>query len=178
MTVFISGGSKSGKSALAEDLAVKLSGGKALYYVATMVPKDSEDAVRVEKHRLARRGKGFETLECPKLVSRCAEGRPQGTFLLDSVTALLANMMFAEDGSVDENCSARASEELLALAALAADSVFVSDFIYADAEEYEELTEAFRRELALTDRALAKAADLVIEVCCGQYMIHKGEMPA
>ena len=38
MTVFISGGAKCGKSSIAQELAVKLSGGQGLFYVATMIP--------------------------------------------------------------------------------------------------------------------------------------------
>ncbi|MBQ6012628.1 MAG: bifunctional adenosylcobinamide kinase/adenosylcobinamide-phosphate guanylyltransferase [Firmicutes bacterium] len=177
MIVFISGGCKNGKSTLAEDLAVKLAGDGPRYYVATMVPHDEEDRARIEKHRSSRRGKGFETLECAEDVSACAKGRSGGTFLLDSVTALVSNMMFKEDGTVDEKCSVKASSELLGLARGSANSVFVSDFIYADAEGYGDLTESYRRQLALTDRALAGAADLVIEVCCGMNIIHKGGMP-
>ncbi|MBR0138801.1 MAG: bifunctional adenosylcobinamide kinase/adenosylcobinamide-phosphate guanylyltransferase [Firmicutes bacterium] len=174
MTAFISGGSKSGKSALAEELAVKLAAGGPLYYVATMVPRDGEDLERIAKHREARSGKGFETLECPEGISSCAEGREDGTFLIDSMTALLANMMFKADGSVDEECFKRARGEALGLAERVKNAVFVSDFIYSDAEDYGGLTEGYRKDLALTDRALAEAADLVIEACCGLYTVHKG----
>ncbi len=174
MTVFISGGCKSGKSSLAEDLAVKLAADGPLYYIATMIPSDEEDLERIAKHREARKDRGFETLECPFEVSSCAEGREDGTFLLDSVTALVSNMMFSDDGSVDEECFKRAREETLGLARKAVNAVFVSDFIYSDAESYGDLTEKYRENLALTDRALAKAADLVVEACPGRYIVHKG----
>ena len=38
MTIFLSGGAKNGKSTLAQELAVKLSGAGKRYYVATMIP--------------------------------------------------------------------------------------------------------------------------------------------
>ena len=47
MTVFISGGAKCGKSSIAQELAVKLSRGEGLYYVATMIPSGSEDGHRL-----------------------------------------------------------------------------------------------------------------------------------
>ena len=43
MTIFLSGGAKNGKSTLAQELAVKLSGAGKRYYVATMIPTDEED---------------------------------------------------------------------------------------------------------------------------------------
>ena len=38
MTILISGGSKSGKSMLAQELTLRLAGGGKHYYVATMIP--------------------------------------------------------------------------------------------------------------------------------------------
>ena len=48
MILFLSGGSKSGKSSLAQDLAVTLSRGGKHYYVATMIPVDGEDHKRID----------------------------------------------------------------------------------------------------------------------------------
>ena len=51
MIIFISGGSKSGKSKIAELWASKLnSKGGRLVYLATMKPYDNEDLKRIEKH--------------------------------------------------------------------------------------------------------------------------------
>ena len=49
MIIYVSGGCKNGKSSLAEDWAKTLSGGKPLYYIATMIPHDSEDNARIER---------------------------------------------------------------------------------------------------------------------------------
>ena len=69
MIVFLSGGAKNGKTALAEDIAVKLSGGGRRYYVATMIPYDDEDRKRVELHIEERAGLGFTTLELPRNIA-------------------------------------------------------------------------------------------------------------
>lgn len=50
MTIFLSGGAKNGKSTLAQELAVKLSGAGKRYYVATMIPTDEEDLARIRRH--------------------------------------------------------------------------------------------------------------------------------
>ncbi|MBR7082445.1 MAG: bifunctional adenosylcobinamide kinase/adenosylcobinamide-phosphate guanylyltransferase [Clostridia bacterium] len=58
MKILISGGSKNGKTAFAEDVAVKISSGGARYYVATMIPYDNEDRARIDRHIAERAGKG------------------------------------------------------------------------------------------------------------------------
>lgn len=102
MTIFISGGCKNGKSTLAEEMARRLAGSGNLYYVATMIPQDGEDMERIRRHVRQRAGKGFQTLEQGRRLEDCLDGACQdGTFLVDSVTALLANEMFPADGPWD-----------------------------------------------------------------------------
>ena len=60
----VTGGSGSGKSEYAENLAVRLAKGQALYYVAAMQPCGEEGQERIRRHRALRAGKGFETIEC------------------------------------------------------------------------------------------------------------------
>ena len=95
MIIFISGGAKNGKSSLAQELAVKLARGGKRYYVATMIPHDREDHARIARHLREREGWGFTTLECGKDITNCIiDKNINGSFLFDSVTALLANEMF------------------------------------------------------------------------------------
>ena len=53
----------------------------------------------------------------------------------------------------------------------------VSDYIYSDAQRYDEITETYRKGLADMDRAMAAVSDTVIEVSAGQVIVHKGVMP-
>ena len=86
MTVFLSGGAKNGKSTLAQTVTKTLAKGGAMYYVATMIPHDSEDDARIARHLQERDGWGFATLECGKQVKKViADGNIQGAFLFDSV---------------------------------------------------------------------------------------------
>lgn len=177
MTVFISGGCKNGKSSLAQSAALRLSGGKNLYYVATMIPFDGEDRARVARHRADRAGLGFETLELGRSVERCLTLASTGaTFLVDSVTALLLNEMYpGEKFDVpDPTAAQRCTDGLLRVAAGAGNAVFVSDYIYSDAARYDGFTERYRRDLASIDRALAAACDTVLEVCAGRAAVRKG----
>lgn len=175
MSTFISGGSGSGKSMWAQRIA--RAAGSPLYYVATMIPADDEDRARIRRHREARAGWGFETIECAGNVLRCLdEADPRGAFLIDSVTALLANAMFAPDG-MRPDAAARIADELEAFVRRAPKTVLVSDFIYADAAIYDPATEAFRAGLAHIDRRLAQCCDNALEAVAGQVVVHKGGLP-
>ena len=171
MSVFISGGCKSGKSLYAQRVA--RAGGRPLYYIATMIPRDAEDEARVRRHRHERAGWGFQTIECGRNILSCLKNVDcRGSFLLDSVTALLANEMFSANG-MDPAAPGRVAGELVEFARRAPGTVLVSDFIYSDALIYDEWTEAYRRGLAEIDRALAGACDCVIEMACGVPIVHK-----
>lgn len=177
MTVFISGGCKNGKSALAQRAAVRLSGGGPLYYVATMIPYDGEDRARIARHIADRAGMGFETLELGRDIGRCLElADPGGTFLVDSVTALLLNEMYPDshNGDADPDALTRCVDGLLQVAKCAGNAVFVSDYIYSDAIRYDAFTEKYRADLAGIDRALARVCDTVLEMCAGLLIVHKG----
>ena len=178
MTVLISGGCKNGKSSLAQNLSVALSGNGKRYYIATMIPGDQEDRARVARHVADRMGLGFETIERGRKILGCLSSVDRtGCFLLDSVTALLANEMFLPDGTVDLDAPERVAAELCQLAGQVGSVVFVSDYLYSDAGYFEELTEQYRRGLARIDRALAECCDTVVEVCVGSYLLHKGALP-
>ena len=62
MTYFLSGGSKSGKSMLAQSISKSLPAPH--YYLATLRPTDAEDRAIVARHLQERDGWGFTTLEC------------------------------------------------------------------------------------------------------------------
>ena len=180
MTVFISGGAKSGKSSLAQDLAVALANGGKHYYVATMISSGAEDDERIRRHIADRNGMGFETVECFTDVMACLKTADrEGTFLVDSVTALMQNAMFPVEKNYEMDLAAaqRCADRLVEFAGAVKHVVFVSDYIYADARRYSESTEAYRKALACADRRLAAVCDTVVEVSAGQYTIHKGELP-
>lgn len=179
MTYFISGGAKNGKSTLAQDLAAALSKGGKHYYVATMIPTGEEDHARIRRHIADRDGMGFETVECFRNIMDCLQTADRdGVFLVDSVTALVQNSLFPmeKNHKMDLNGVDRCADELIRFAGTVRHAVFVSDYIYSDAERYSESTEMYRKCLASIDRRLAEICDTVIEVSAGQRIIHKGEL--
>ena len=177
MTVFISGGAKNGKSTLAQDVTVALSKGGKRYYVATMISTGAEDDERIRRHIADRDGLGFETVECFRDILSIAD--PEGTYLVDSVTALIQNALFPVEKNYEMDLAAarQCAEDLAAFASSVKNVVFVSDYIYSDAQRYDETTEAYRQCLAEADRRLAKICDTVVEVAAGQRILYKGALP-
>ena len=179
MTYFISGGAKCGKSSLAQDLTVALSNGEKHYYVATMISSGREDDDRIRRHLADRAGMGFETVECFKnIMDSLKTADKDGAFLVDSVTSLIQNSLFPAEKNyeMDIEAASRCADELVEFAKTVRHAVFVSDYIYSDAERYSESTEMYRKCLADIDRRLAKVCDTVIEVSAGQPIIHKGDL--
>lgn len=179
MTAFITGGAKNGKSSYAQTLALSLAAGGKRYYIATMIPVDEEDRERICRHIADRDGMGFETVECGRNILSCLPRvDSQGTFLLDSATALLMNELFLPpDWRIDPTAAERCARELVEFAKSVKNIVIVSDYIYSDAQRYDEVTETYRKGLAEIDRALAEACDLVLEISAGNRIVHKGELP-
>ena len=177
MTYFISGGAKNGKSTLAQNIAVALDGKR--YYVATMISTGEEDNERIRRHIEYRDGMGFETVECFRNIMDCLNTADKdGVFLVDSVTALIQNSLFPMEKNYEMDLEAanRCAGELVEFAHTVRHAVFVSDYIYSDAEAFSESTEMYRKCLASIDRRLAQICDTVIEVSASQSIVYKGEI--
>jgi len=121
MMHLITGGSASGKSSYAEDMALE-TGRKNRIYLATMQPYGEEGRSRVEKHRAMRAGKGFRTIECydhleqinlydaaplipdvREMFPANDDNRPEHTvILLECISNLTANEQFGAGGTDDE----------------------------------------------------------------------------
>jgi len=176
MRIFLSGGCKNGKSTCAQHLA-KRQGGRErpLYYVATMIAADGEDMERIDRHRKEREGWGFVTVEQPlgiaEILRKCDR---DGSFLIDSLTALLANEMFAPSGEFDAGACERVANDMSMVLSQICDVAVVSDYIYSDAFIYDPLTEAYRKSLAALDRLAAKHCDVVLEAAHARIVAHKG----
>jgi len=94
--IFVTGGSRSGKSAWAQQRAEEIPGPRL--YIATCPVIDSEMEERVRRHREARRGKGWETIEetvdLAGVILRSGEGK---TVLVDCLTLWINNLMYERE---------------------------------------------------------------------------------
>lgn len=179
MKILILGGSKSGKSDFAQQVALKLAGGGTRYYVATLQNTGTEaDLATVASHLQRREGMGFETVEQGRSILSCLEKTdPGGTFLVDSVTTLLTNELFPPERNYETDGAAaqRCCRELTQLADLVRHIVIVSDDLSRDAAHYDPATEAFRRGLGTIHCHLAQICDVVMEMSFAALTVHKGE---
>lgn len=176
MKILILGGSKSGKSMLAQRLVRALSNGGPMYYWAAMEPGDVEDLARIERHRKEREGWGFETIERGRALEGALPLAENASVLFDSVTALLANEMF-RGAEPDAGAPERALEELLAAAGSAENFVCVCDDLFRGGDGRDGWTDEYVRGLGHICRGLAKRFDIVGEVSMGLLKLHKGELP-
>ena len=176
MRIFITGGCKTGKSTLAQILALKKRPAcRPLYYLASMIPSDDEDKARIARHRCEREGLGFETIEVHRnILTALDKCEKSGFILFDSVTALLANEMFEAAGVIQPDAYKKIIYELDKLLAETNNIVIVSDYIHSDAFIFGSPTELYRFGLACIHKHLAKICDAVIESCYGNFIIHKG----
>ena len=100
MNVLVTGGSASGKSLYAEQLACHLS--PTRIYLATMSPEGDDAQRRIARHRAQRADGGFATIECNGTLPRC---RFDGVVLLDDLGNLVAQALFAQDGTMADPSS-------------------------------------------------------------------------
>lgn len=174
MRVLISGGCKNGKSLYAQKIINELGSQTEKYYIATMKPQDKEDEQRIINHQNERAEWEYITVEQPTdigdVVNNC---KKNSSALLDSTTALLSNEMFGY-GEINHEAHIKIIDQLDFVCDHFKNLVIVSDYIYSDAMEYDDLTEKYRFALAQIDRFLARKMDVVMEVCFGNIIFHKG----
>ena len=171
MIVLVIGGNGSGKSEFAETICMQLPV-KEKYYIATMQAFDEESKARIAKHRKARSGKGFETIEQGTHLEQITLPE-HATALLECMSNLVANEVFAPDGR-GRDCGDILKAGLHHLAAQAEHLVIVSNDIFSDGILYDPETEQYMKLLGEVNQEAAQMADYVYEVVCGIPLCVKG----
>ena len=170
MVVLVIGGSGSGKSEYAENLAVRIHQ-KDLVYIATMQPFDEECRLRIKKHQVMRQEKEFKTIECYIGLDQVLfEESP--TVLLECMSNLVANEMFSPNGAKDSTLEAitRGVQKLIQEAA---NVIIVTNNIYEDGADYDGTTLSYMDILGKINGFIAEISDKVIEVVHGIEVIIK-----
>lgn len=152
---FITGGARSGKSALAENLAGNLGGERA--YIATAQALDAEMAARIAKHRQSR-GDAWDTYEEPLAVDELLEklsGR-YAVILLDCLTLWLSNVMAHTDG--DEAVFRKMNRLAAAVQACKGSRILVSNEVGLGIVPDNPLARKFRDMAGLLNQKMAGIA--------------------
>ena len=191
MRYLITGGSASGKSTYAEDLALRCPGPRT--YLAAMRPVGPEDYARIARHRNLRAEKGFVTVERYTDVGGVILPE-RGTVLLECLCNLTANEMFDMSRSCDaaadayddvlnnypEDVDAYAVKQVLdgicALSAKCDTLIVVTNDVGSDGGGYGEATMAYVRTLGYLNARLACLFDRVAELTCGVPLPLKGAL--
>lgn len=92
--ILVTGGSRSGKSVLAEKKAEQLGGGDILY-IATAIPTDDDMRERIRIHQ-ARRNPLWETYEGYLGLDKVILETEKKVILLDCITVLITNILFED----------------------------------------------------------------------------------
>ena len=177
MTILTIGGAASGKSAYAENLLLRLSGDAPRVYVATMEPYGAEAAARIAKHRQARAGKGFQTIErCRNLAALSV---PAGSaVLLEDLGNLCANELYspAEDdpgAKREEAAENRIMDGIGHLREQCRDLLIVSNDVFTGGTAWRGDTDHYLRLLGRLHCRIAERAEGVCEVVCGTAVYYK-----
>lgn len=159
-TILITGGARSGKSAIAESMALSLAPGAI--YIATAEARDTEMATRIAAHQ-TRRGSNWVTRAVPlDLTGALLATDLQGPRLVDCLTLWLTNLML---GGHDWQSAGRT---LVAALPLQRDPVvIVTNEVGAGIVPENALAREFRDAAGMLNQWVAKVADEVILAVAG-----------
>ncbi len=170
MLTLVIGGSGSGKSNFAEERIVSCHTGRRIY-LATMLLRDHECEQRVLRHREMRAGKSFETIECPRGLEHVSLP-PASAVLLEDLSNLTANEFFSDSGA--SGAFDRVINGIRHLNQTARALVIVSNELFSDGMDYDDVTTDYLHCLSALNVAIAAMSDHVYEVVCGIPIRWKG----
>lgn len=159
-TILVTGGARSGKSAIAERLVRGF--GSRPVYIATAEAHDDEMAARIARHQ-ARRGPEWTThhapLDLPGALAATNDGAPR---LVDCLTLWLSNLMLS-----GADWDAAAAELVALLPGQTAPVVFVTNEVGAGIVPENKLARTFRDAAGLLNQRFAAASDEVYMAVSG-----------
>lgn len=167
----VTGGSRSGKTACALDLALKH---KSRVYLATAEAFDDEMADRIRRHQEERADR-FQTLEEPLDLAGALRKIPEGTdvVLIDCLTVWLGNLMHKNGQQPDPYEEVHAF--LKTLETPPCNLVIVTNELGSGIIPHDAMTRCYRDHAGWLNQDVAKRADNVLLVACGLPLALKGE---
>ena len=170
MITLITGGSRSGKSAFAQQQAEQIDGPRL--FIATCPRIDPEMDERILRHQEDREGLGWQTAEVPLRLTEKLERIPTGTtVLIDCLTLWINNLMYEaeqKEQEISENRMSALAEELARAARKHQGQVFlVTNEVGLGIVPDNPLVRRYRDLVGRSNQIIAAFADQVFLVSCG-----------
>lgn len=181
--ILVYGTASSGKSNIAENMAVDHSkkSDTSLVYIATMENESDAAKERIKRHREQREGKGFYTIEEMYNLAVHDLSVLNKTVLIECMSNLCANIYYKEfgDAIVNDSNIKRATDYivngLVKLSKTASEVIIVSNDVFSDGRAYDKWTERYMKFLADVNSEIAKMSNEFYEVINGiPVLIKKG----
>ena len=178
--ILITGGSRSGKSAHAQQMAESLPGPRG--FLATCPVIDAEMERRVEAHRQARLGKGWATIEEPVAVAAAIRRASQlPVLLVDCLTLWVNNLMYEAErrgeALTEESISGHCRELARASREHGGTIIFVTNEVGMGIVPDNPCARHYRDLAGRANQDLAHECDQVVLVVCGQALTIKTNPP-
>ena len=152
--ILVGGGSRSGKSSFALELAKERGTRRA--FVATAQAFDQEMTERIARHQ-AERDEAFTTIEEPLNLAGVISNTTFDVLLIDCLTLWVSNLMMREDADID----AKGVELVRAAAAGSAVCIFVTNEVGCGVVPDNAMGRRFRDLAGRLNQEMAKAAQEV-----------------
>ncbi len=164
------GGSRSGKSSYAQNIAESLSGKRA--FIATCPAPSKEDLEmqeRVIRHQQDRLGADWQTIEEEIDLQRVLKGYPElDVLLIDCLTLWISNLIHHSQDDLSEDKITMICQELITLSRQRRGTViFVTNEVGCGIVPVNAIARKFSNLSGRCNQAVAKGADEVIFFSCG-----------
>jgi adenosylcobinamide kinase/adenosylcobinamide-phosphate guanylyltransferase len=176
--ILITGGSRSGKSTYAQNIAESISGIRT--YIATCPYIDEEMEERIRKHKESRRGSSWKTIEeTVDLAGALRASNESRVILVDCLTLWINNLMYAAeqrgDGFSEELISTLSKEIIHVSRDLPGTVIFVTNEIGLGIIPDNPISRRYRDIAGRCNQIMAGCADTVVFMISGIPLIIKGE---
>lgn len=163
--IFLVGGARSGKSALATSFATRI--GAPVCLIATARADDEEMAQRIEEHR-RHRPAGWAIVEAPiDLETPLRAASEADTVVLDCVTLWISNLMVERD---DQTILSMVDSATATIGDRDGETIVVSNEVGSGVVPMHPVGRRFRDLQGRANQAFARAADAIYLVVAGKAL--------
>jgi adenosylcobinamide kinase/adenosylcobinamide-phosphate guanylyltransferase len=176
--IFITGGSRSGKSMYAQRIAESISGARTYIATCPVIDKEMED--RIRKHKEARQSTSWQTIEeVTDLAGALRRSKGSEVILVDCLTLWINNLMYEaeqEKKYLDEDVIGSRCEDILGVCGeLTGTVIFVTNEVGMGIVPENPSSRLFRDLAGRCNQRMANHADVFVFMISGLPLYIKGK---